>query len=50
MGYDRRSWKEINNKDHSSTKRKVNKIDSKTGKVLKTYNSITEAAIDMGDK
>lgn len=50
MGYDRRSWKEINSKDHSSTKRKVNKIDSKTGKVLKTYNSITEAAIDMGDK
>lgn len=50
MGYNRRTWEEINNKDHGSTKRKVNKIDSKTGKVLKTYNSITEAAIDMGDK
>lgn len=50
MGYNRRSWEEINSKDHNSTKKKINKIDPKTGKVLKTYNSITEAAVDMGDK
>ena len=50
MGYGRRTWEEINNKDHDSIKRKVNKIDPKTGKVLKTYNSIVEAAIDMGNK
>ena len=50
MGYESRTWKEINQSDHDSIKRKVNKIDSTTGKVLKTYNSITDAAIDMGDK
>ena len=50
MGYEGRTWKKINQSDHDSIKRKVNKIDSTTGKVLKTYNSITEAAIDMGDK
>ncbi len=50
MGYEGRTWKEINQSDHDSIKRKVNKIDSTTGKVLKTYNSITDAAIDMGDK
>lgn len=50
MGYEGRTWKEINQSDHNSIKRKVNKIDSTTGKVLKTYNSITDAAIDMGDK
>lgn len=50
MGYDRRSWEEINQNDHETIKRKINKIDPKTGKVLQTYNSITEAAIDMGDK
>lgn len=50
MGYSRRSWKEINNKDHDSAKRKINKIDPKTGKVLKTYDSIREAAIELGNK
>ena len=30
MGYGRRTWEEINNKDHDSIKRKVNKIDPKT--------------------
>ena len=50
MGYNTRTWEEINNNDHDSIKRKVNKIDPNTGKVLKTYDSITEAAIDMGNK
>lgn len=50
MGYEGRTWEEINQSDHNSVKRKVNKIDSTTGKVLKTYNSIVDAAIDMGDK
>ena len=50
MGYNRRSWEEINNNDHNSLKKKINKIDPKSGKVLKTYDSISEAAIDMGDK
>lgn len=50
MGYERRSWKEINQIDHDSIKRKVNQIDPKTGKVLNTYNSIADAAIAMGDR
>lgn len=50
MGYEARSWEEINQNDHDSTKRKVNQIDPNTGKVLKTYNSITEAALAFGDK
>lgn len=50
MGYGARTWEEVNNSDHDSIKRRVNKIDPNTGKVLKTYNSITEAAIDMGNK
>lgn len=50
MGYITRTWEEINSNDHDSIKRKVNKIDPKTGKVLQTYDSITAAAIDMGDK
>ena len=50
QGYKRRSWKEINNHDHDSIKRKINKIDMMTGKVIKTYSSITEAAIELGDK
>lgn len=50
MGYERRTWEEINSTDHDSKKRKVNKIDPKTGIVIKTYNSIMDAAIDMGNK
>lgn len=48
MGYERRSWEEINQSDHDSLKRKVNQIDPKTGKVLHTYDSISDAARAMG--
>lgn len=49
MGYERRSWKEINQTDHDSIKRKVNQIDLQTGKVLNTFNSIADAGRFMGD-
>lgn len=48
MGYERRSWEEINQTDHDSLKRKVNQIDPETGKVLNSYDSITDAARAMG--
>lgn len=49
LGYETRDWSEINSHDHDSIKRKVNQIDLSTGKVIQTFNSITEAAIAMGD-
>jgi group I intron endonuclease len=49
LGYEGRDWSEINKNNHDSSKRQINKIDQLTGKVLKTYNTITEAAQDMGD-
>ena len=49
MGYEDRTWKEINQSDHDSTKRKVNQIDLQTGKVLNTFNSIADAGRFMGD-
>lgn len=48
MGYERRSWEEVNNTNHESIKRAVNQIDPKTGKVLHTYKSISDAAKAMG--
>lgn len=49
LGYQRRTWEEINNSNHDSIKRKVNKIDLSSGRVIKTYNSIVEAAKDLGN-
>lgn len=49
LGYKTRSWSEINGNNHETTKRKVNQIDLLTGKVLNTYESLTKAAIAMGD-
>lgn len=50
FGESRRTWEEINSQDHDSLKRKVNQIDPNTGKVILTFNSLTEAAEYLGDK
>lgn len=49
MGYKGRSWEEINNTGHDSVKRKINQIDLNTGKVIQTFNSMSDAARFMGD-
>lgn len=49
LGCETRTWEEINQNNHESIKRQVVKIDKDTGVVLKVYNSITDAARDLGD-
>lgn len=43
LGYETRTKEEINATCHDTTKKKVNQIDLTTGKVINTFNSITEA-------
>lgn len=50
LGCETRSWEEINRTNHETVKKSVAKIDKVTGLVLKIYNSITDAAIDLGDE
>lgn len=50
FGYERRSWEEINSNNHDSQKRKVNQIDLSTGRVINTYNSLSEAGQCFGNK
>lgn len=45
-----RSWEEINSTDHESTKRRIVQINKENGAVLKVFNSITEAAVELGNK
>lgn len=50
LGGSRRDWTEINKNDHDSLKRKVNQVDVNTGKVINSFNSITEAACFLGEQ
>lgn len=43
LGYTTRSKEEINASAHDSTKKEVNQIDLLTGRVINTFDSITEA-------
>lgn len=49
LGYERRTWEQINSVNHDSIKRAINQIDLSNGKVLNTFNSISDAAKAIGD-